>query len=146
MATTTRKWAVTLWAFAAIWAAAPRTAPSQESNTHSEPSVAPLPQSCDVPATRASSLTIRIQLTADAFAHVVFDHPKPEGTVPAGVMGQSMICACVDAAGNISDGVKLLRGSGSPQLDTAAMEIGRTLAYPAGHPGCMRDTINFTAP
>ncbi|HWM65121.1 MAG TPA: hypothetical protein VNO35_00945 [Steroidobacteraceae bacterium] len=129
---TTTKWAVALSALAL-------TAGAQ---LHGEP----LPQTCAAPGTQGSSLTIRIQLTPEAFSKVVFDHPKPEGTVPAGVIGQSMICTCVDAAGNINDGVKLLRGSGSPQLDTEAVEIGKNLVYPAGNPGCMHDTVNFAAP
>ena len=105
----------------------------------------PLPPTCEAPATKGSGLTIRIQLTADAFGKVVFDHPKPQG-LPAGVLGQSMICTCVDTEGNIKDPIRLLRASGSPQLDAEALEIGKTLSYPAGHPGCMHDTVNFAAP
>ena len=105
----------------------------------------PLPQTCEVPPTKDSSLTIRIQLTAEAIKNVVFDHPKP-ANLPAGVLGRSVICTCVDAEGNIQGAVKLVRASGSPQLDSEAQEIGKTLSYPAGHPGCMHDAINFTAP
>jgi hypothetical protein len=105
----------------------------------------PLPPTCEAPATKDSALTIRIQLTAEAFGKVVFDHPKPQG-LPTGVVGQSMICTCVDTEGNIKNPVKLLRASGSPQLDAEAREIGKTLSYPTGHPGCMHDTVNFAAP
>jgi hypothetical protein len=75
----------------------------------------------------------------------VFDHPKPEG-LPTGIIGQTKICTCVDVEGNLRDGVKLVRASGSPQLDAEATEIGRSISYPAGHPGCMHQTVNFTAP
>lgn len=129
---TPRKWTVALWALATTLGP----------QLHGEP----LPQTCAAPGTPGSSLTMRIQLTAEAFARLVFDHPKPAGTMPAGVIGQAMICTCVDAAGNVNDGVKLLRESGSPQLDTEAVEIGKTLVYPAGNPGCMHDTVNFAAP
>jgi hypothetical protein len=105
----------------------------------------PLPLTCEAPATKDSALTIRIQLTADAFGKVVFDHPKPPG-LPTGLVGQSLICTCVDTAGNIKNPVKLLRASGSPQLDAEALEIGKNLSYPADHPGCMHDTVNFAAP
>ena len=105
----------------------------------------PLPLTCEAPVTKDSGLALRIQLTADAFKTVVFDHPKPEG-LPRGIIGQTKICTCVDAAGNLRDGVKLVRASGSPQLDAEATEIGRSIAYPAGHPGCMHETVNFTAP
>jgi outer membrane biosynthesis protein TonB len=73
----------------------------------------------------------------------VFDHPKPKAALPAGIIGQSMVCVCVDATGRIEDPVKLMRQSGSSVLDTEALEIGKTMVYPASHPGCMRDTINF---
>jgi hypothetical protein len=105
----------------------------------------PLPPTCEAPPTKGSGLTIRIQLTAEASGKVVFDHPKPQG-LPTGVLGQSMICTCVDAEGNIKNPIKLLRASGSPQLDAEALEIGKTLSYPAGHPGCMHDTVNFAPP
>lgn len=105
----------------------------------------PLPLTCEAPATKESSLTIRIQLTADAFKRVVFDHPKP-ASLPAGVIGQSTVCTCVDGDGNVKGAVKLMRQSGSPQLDAEAVEIGKTLEYPAGHPGCMHNTVNFAAP
>ena len=104
----------------------------------------PLPLTCEAPATKDSALTIRIQLTAEALGKVVFDHPKPQ--LPTGVLGQSMICTCVDTEGNIKNPIKLLRASGSPQLDAEALEIGKTLSYPAGHPGCMHDTVNFAPP
>ena len=32
------------------------------------------------------------------------------------------------------------------QLDAEALEIGKTLSYPTGHPGCMHDTVNFAQP
>jgi outer membrane biosynthesis protein TonB len=157
MAATTRKWAVALWALTATLGAQLHSARSEESNTHapqqadrttakSEPSAGPLPQTCEAPAHKDSLLTIRIRLTAEAFSRVAFDHPKPAAALPAGVIGQSLICACVDNGGNLKDPVKLLRGSGSPVLDTEALEIGKTLDYPAGHPGCMHDTINFAGP
>jgi len=59
---------------------------------------------------------MRIQLTPEASKKVVFDHPKPEG-LPAGVLGQTKICTCVDNNGNLKNPVKLVRASGSPQLD-----------------------------
>src|SRR3569833_1037051 len=105
----------------------------------------PLPVTCEAPPTKGSGLTIRIQLTPEAFGKVVFDHPKPQG-LPTGVLWQSLICACVDTQGNIKNPVKLLRASGSPQLDAEALEFGTTLSYSAGHRGCMHDTVNFAAP
>ena len=105
----------------------------------------PLPLTCEAPATKESSLTIRIQLTAEAFKRVVFDHPKP-AKLPQAVIGQSTVCTCVDGDGNVTGAVKLVRQSGSPQLDAEAVEIGKTLAYPAGHPGCVHNTVNFAAP
>jgi hypothetical protein len=105
----------------------------------------PLPLTCEAPGTKESSLAIRIQLTAEAFKRVVFDHPKAPN-LPAAVIGQSMVCTCLDADGNVQGAVKLLRQSGSPQLDAEALEIGKTLVFPAGHPGCMHNTVNFTAP
>jgi outer membrane biosynthesis protein TonB len=90
-------------------------------------------------------LAMRIQLTPEASKKVVFDHPKPEG-LPAGVLGQTKICTCVDNNGNLKNPVKLVRASGSPQLDAEATEIGQSISYPAGHPGCMHQTVNFTAP
>jgi TonB family protein len=104
----------------------------------------PLPQTCDSPARKNSVLTIRIRLTPEAASRVVFDHRNP-AALPAGVLGQSLICACVDDAGSIKE-QKLMRESGSPLLDTEALEIGKTMVYPAGHPGCMRDTVNFAGP
>ena len=88
---------------------------------------------------------MRIQLTPEAFKQVVFDHPKPDG-LPTGVLGQTKICTCVDNVGNLKNPVKLVRGSGSQQLDAEATEIGTSISYPAGHPGCMHQTVNFTAP
>ena len=105
----------------------------------------PLPLTCEAPATKESSLAIRIQLTPEAFQRVVFDHPKP-ANLPASVIGQTMVCTCVDVDGNIQGPVKVLRQSGSPQLDAEAIEIGKTLAYPAGQPGCVHNLVNFTAP
>jgi hypothetical protein len=131
------------WALALLLSMQLHTVQSDESRPAAP--AGPLPLTCEAPATKASALTIRIQLTADAFRKVVFDHPKPQG-LPTGVVGQSMICTCVDVEGNIKDPVKLLRASGSPQLDSDALEIGRNLSYPAGHPGCMHDTVNFAAP
>ena len=157
MTATARKWAVALWALTATLGAQLHTARSEESNAHApqqaastpakvDPSDGPLPQTCEAPARKNSSLTIKIRLTAEAFSAVALDHPKPREALPAGVIGQSLICACVDNGGNIKDRVQLLRGSGSPVLDSEALEIGKTLDYPAGHPGCMRDTINFAGP
>jgi outer membrane biosynthesis protein TonB len=103
----------------------------------------PLPQTCEAPPSKDSSLTIKIRLTPEAASRVVFDHPKPKAALPAGIIGQSMVCVCVDATGRIEDPVKLMRQSGSSVLDTEALEIGKTMVYPASHPGCMRDTINF---
>jgi hypothetical protein len=105
----------------------------------------PLPLTCEAPATKESTLTIRIQLTADAFKRVVFDHPKPTN-LPAAVIGQATVCTCVDGEGNVTGAVKLVRQSGSPQLDAEAVEIGKTLSYPAAHPGCVHNTVNFAAP
>jgi hypothetical protein len=95
--------------------------------------------------TKDSGLALRIQLTPEAFKKVVFDHPKPDG-LPTGVLGQTKICTCVDNEGNLEKPVKLVRASGSPQLDAEATEIGKSISYPAGHPGCMHQTVNFTAP
>ncbi|MBS0418855.1 MAG: hypothetical protein JSR66_14160 [Proteobacteria bacterium] len=105
----------------------------------------PLPPTCEAPPTKGSSLTIRIQLTPDAFKGVVFDHPKSTN-LPAAVIGQATVCTCVDGDGNVTGAVKLVRQSGSPQLDSEAVEIGKTLSYPAGHPGCVHNTVNFAAP
>jgi len=131
------------WALALLLSMQLHTVHSDESRP--APPAGPLPRTCEAPATKDSALTIRIQLTAEAFGKVVFDHPKPQG-LPSGVLGQSMICTCIDTEGNIKDPVKLLRASGSPQLDAEALEIGKTLSYPTGHPGCMHDTVNFAAP
>jgi hypothetical protein len=49
-------------------------------------------------------------------------------------------------AGKIKDQVRLMQESGSSLLDTQALEIGKTMVYAAGHPGCMRNAINFTGP
>ena len=105
----------------------------------------PLPQTCEAPPSKNSSLTIKIRLTPEAASRVVFDHPKPksEAALPAGIIGQSMVCVCVDDTGSINEPVKLMQRSGSSVLDTEALEIGKTMVYPASHPGCMRDTINF---
>jgi hypothetical protein len=89
-------------------------------------------------------LTIKLRLTAEAASRVVFDHRNP-AALPTGVLGQSVICACVDDAGSIKE-QKLVRESGSPVLDADALEIGKTMAYPAGHPGCVHDTVNFAGP
>lgn len=128
MNTTIRNWASAVAALVAVAA-------------HADP----LPLTCEAPATKESSLTIRIQLTAEAFKRVVFDHPKPTN-LPAAVIGQSTVCTCVDADGNVKGAAKLVRQSGSPQLDAEAVEIGANLSYPAGHPGCMHNTVNFAAP
>jgi len=158
MALTTRKWAVALWALTATLGAQLHAARSEENNARTpqqaagtpakvDQSEGPLPQTCEAPARKNSSLTIKIRLTAEALSRVVFDHhKKSEAALPSGIIGQSLICACVDNGGNLEDRVKLLRGSGSPVLDTEALEIGKTLDYPAGHPGCMHDTINFAGP
>ena len=103
----------------------------------------PLPQTCEAPPSKNSSLTIKIRLTPEAASRVVFDHPKAKAALPAGIIGQSMVCVCVDETGRIEDPVKLMRQSGSSVLDTEALEIGKTMVYPASHPGCMHDTINF---
>jgi TonB family protein len=103
-----------------------------------------LPQTCESPARKNSVLTIKIRLTPEAASRVVFDHRNP-AALPAGVLGQSVICACVDDAGSIKE-QKVMRESGSPSLDSDALEIGKTMVYPAGHPGCMRDTVNFAGP
>ena len=131
------------WALALVLSMQLHTVHSDESRPSAP--AGPLPLTCEAPATKNSALTIRIQLTAEAFGKAVFDHPKPQG-LPTGVVGQSMICVCVDTEGNIKSPVKLLRASGSPQLDAEALEIGKTLSYPTGHPGCMHDTVNFAAP
>jgi hypothetical protein len=139
---TTRKNAAH-WALAILLSMPLHAARSDE--PHPAPPAGPLPLTCEAPVTKDSAVTIRIQLTAVAFKGVVFDHPKPQG-LPAGVLGQTTVCTCVDAAGNINGAVKLMRASGSPQLDTEAVEIGKTLSYPSGHPGCMHDTVNFASP
>ena len=109
------------------------------------PAAQPLPLTCEAPVTKDSGLALRVQLTAEAFKKVVFDHPKPD-VLPAEVLGQTKICTCVDNEGNLRNPVKLVRASGSPQLDAEALEIGKNISYPAGHPGCMHQTVNFTAP
>src|SRR5512142_168526 len=114
------------WAVALLLSMQLHTVHSDESRPPTPPG--PLPLTCEAPATKDSALTIRIQLTAEAFGKVVFDHPKPQG-LPTGVLGQSMICACVDSEGNLKNPVKLLRASGSPQLDAEALEIGKSLSY-----------------
>jgi hypothetical protein len=91
-------------------------------------------------------LTTTVRLIPEAVARVAFDHPKPQAALPAGVIGQSVICACLDEAGQIEGEVKLMQESGSSLLDTQALEIGKTMVYAAGHPGCMRNAINFTGP
>lgn len=141
MNTTSKKAAS--WALALLLATQLHTVQSDESRP--APPAGPLPLTCEAPPTKDSALTIRIQLTADAFKSVVFDHPKP-AQLPTGVIGQTIVCACVDAVGNIRNGVKLMRASGSPQLDTEAVEIGKTVSYPADHPGCMHAIVNFAAP
>jgi hypothetical protein len=146
----TDKWGSAFWALVATLGTQLPAARSAESSTVAA-SAAPaagvtLPLTCEAAGVKGSSVIMKVQLTDDAFKRVVFDHTQHEGTMPAGVIGQSMVCTCVDAAGNINDGVKLLRGSGSPQLDAEAVEISKNLEYPAGHPGCMHQTINFTAP
>jgi hypothetical protein len=93
---------------------------------------------------RNSVLTITVRLVPEAVARVAFDHQKPEAALPAGVIGQSVICACIDERGQIKDPVKLMQESGSSLLDTEALEVGKTMVYAAGHPGCMRNAINFT--
>ena len=103
-----------------------------------------LPQTCESPVRKNSVLTIKIRLTPEAASQVVFEHRNP-ATLPSGVIGQSVICACVDDAGGIKE-QKLMRESGSASLDKDALEIGKTMVYPAGHPGCMRDTVNFAGP
>jgi hypothetical protein len=131
------------WALAILLATQVHTVRSDESRPPAP--AGPLPLTCEAPVTKDSGLALRIQLTAEAFKAVVFDHPKPEG-LPAGVIGQTKICTCVDNEGNLENPVKLVRGSGSPQLDAEATEIGKTISYPAGHPGCMHQTVNFAAP
>jgi hypothetical protein len=131
------------WALAILLATQLHTVRSDESRP--PPPAGPLPLTCEAPVTKDSGLALRIQLTADAFKTVVFDHPKPQ-ELPAGVLGQTKICACVDNEGNLKNPVKLVRSSGSPQLDAEATEIGKNISYPAGHPGCMHQTVNFTAP
>ena len=104
-----------------------------------------LPRDCDAPLRRNSLFTITVRLTAEAAARVTFDKPRSSAALPGGVIGQSVICACVDESGTIQNQVKLMQESGSTSLDTKALEIGKTLDYPAGHPGCMRNAINFAA-
>jgi outer membrane biosynthesis protein TonB len=140
MAAKTGKWLVALCALTAI------VGVHTVGGAEPDPSAGPLPQTCEEPVRKNSALTIRIHLTAEAFARVQFEHSKPEAALPAGVLGQSQVCACVDSGGNLRDSIKLIRGSGSGVLDTEALEIGKTLDYPAGHPGCMHDTINFAGP
>jgi TonB family protein len=115
-----------------------------ETDTQFEWTGSTLPETCDRPLRRNSLLTITVRLIPEAVARVAFDHLKPEAALPAGVIGQSVICACVDEAGKIKDQVKLVQQSGSSLLDTQALEIGKTMVYAAGHPGCMRNAINFT--
>lgn len=128
------------------WGSAQRPAKPGKSETDVkfEWTGGPLPQTCESPARRNSMLTIKIRLTAEAASRVVFDHRNP-AALPTGVLGQSVICACVDDAGSIKE-QKLVRESGSPALDADALEIGKTMAYPTGHPGCMHDMVNFTGP
>lgn len=141
MKTTRRRFAQ--WLLGLLLATPLHTVLSDES--HPAPAAQPLPLTCEAPLSRDSGLALRIQLTADAFKTVVFDHPKPQ-ELPPGVIGQTKICTCVDAAGTLRDAVKLVRASGSPQLDAQAIEIGRNISYPQGHPGCMHETVNFVAP
>jgi TonB family protein len=103
-----------------------------------------LPQTCESPVRKNSVLTIRIRLTPEAVSRVVFEH-RNTVPLPTGVIGQSVVCACVDDVGSIKE-QKLLRESGASLLDDEALEIGKTMAYPTGHPGCMHDTINFAGP
>jgi TonB family protein len=103
-----------------------------------------LPQTCESPVRNNSVLTIKIRLTPEAASRVVFEHKNP-ATLPAGVIGQAVICACVDDVGGVKE-QKLMRESGASVLDSEALEIGKTMAYPMGHPGCMRDTVNFASP
>ena len=131
------------WALAILLFVPLDAARSDES--HPAPPGGPLPLTCEAPVTKDSAVTIRIQLTEDAFKRVVFDHPKSKG-LPVGVLGQTTVCTCVDTAGNINGAVKLARASGSPQLDAEAVEIGKSLSYPSGHPGCMHQTVNFANP
>lgn len=131
------------WALAMLLAMQVQTVWSDQGRP--PPPAGPLPPTCEAPITQDSGLALRIQLTAEAFKKVVFDHPKPEG-LPSGVLGQTKICTCVDNEGNLKNPVKLVRASGSQQLDAEATEIGKSLSYPAGHPGCMHQTVNFTAP
>lgn len=105
-----------------------------------------LPRTCDRPLRRNSLYTIKIRLTPAAVSQVKFEHQKPATALPAGVIGQSVICACVDEAGKIQDRVKLMQESGSSLLDQHALEIGATLQYSAGHPGCLRNAIDFAGP
>ena len=65
---------------------------------------------------------------------MVFDHPKPEA-LPTEVLGQTMICTCVDNEGNLKNPVKLVRASGSPQLDAEALEIGKNHFVSGGPSG-----------
>jgi hypothetical protein len=125
--------------------AAARPLPAAPGSPAQAAAAGPLPLTCEAPVTKDSGLALRIELTEDASKKVVFDHSKPEG-LPTGVLGQTKICTCVDNEGNLRNPVKLVRASGSPQLDAEATEIGKTISYPAGHPGCMHQTVNFSAP
>jgi TonB family protein len=117
---------------------------ASETDTKFEWTGITLPETCDRPLRRNSVLTTTVRLIPEAVARVAFDHQKPEAALPAGVIGQSVICACIDELGKIKDPVKLVQESGSSLLDTQALEIGKTMVYAAGHPGCMRNAINFT--
>ena len=119
---------------------------ASETDTKFEWTGTPLTETCDRPVRRNSVLTTTVRLIPEAVARVAFDHPKPQAALPAGVIGQSVICACLDEAGQIEGEVKLMQESGSSLLDTQALEIGKTMVYAAGHPGCMRNAINFTGP
>ena len=132
------------WVLAILLATQVHTVRSDQGHTAPAPA-GPLPLSCEAPVTKDSGLAMRIELTPEAVKKVVFDHPKPDG-LPTGVLGQTQICTCVDNEGNLKNPVKLVRGSGSPQLDAEATEIGKSISYPTGHPGCMHQTVNFTAP
>jgi hypothetical protein len=124
---------------------AARPLPAAQGSPAQPAAAGPLPLTCEAPVTKDSGLALRIELTEDASKKVVFDHSKLEG-LPTGVLGQTKICTCVDNEGNLRNPVKLVRASGSPQLDAEATEIGKTISYPAGHPGCMHQTVNFSAP
>jgi TonB family protein len=119
---------------------------ASETDTKFEWTGTPLTETCDRPVRRNSVLTTTVRLIPEAVARVAFDHPKPQAALSAGVIGQSVICACIDQAGQIKDPVRLMQESGSSLLDTQALEIGKTMVYAAGHPGCMRNAINFTGP